>query len=95
MLHFVSSSCMIRIGRLYGALWRPCLAGLAMYGILAVFAPLVDAPVALLLLLKVLAGVVIFASVLVVLWLVSGRQAGIEEQALQTIVSLAGRRFSG
>jgi len=95
MLHFVSSSCMIRIGRLYGALWRPCLAGLAMYGILAVFAPLVDAPVALLLLLKVLAGVVIFASVLVVLWLVSGRQAGIEEQALRTIVSLVGRRFRG
>jgi len=95
MLHFVSSSCMIRIGRLYGALWRPCLAGLAMYGILAVLAPLVDAPVALLLLLKVLAGVVIFSSVLVVLWLVSGRQAGIEEQALRTIVSLVGRRFRG
>ncbi|MCM8613021.1 lipopolysaccharide biosynthesis protein [Accumulibacter sp.] len=92
MLHFVSSSCMIRIGRLYGALWRPCLAGLAMYGILAVLAPLVDAPVALLLLLKVLAGAVIFASVLVVLWLVSGRHAGIEEQALRMIVSLAGRR---
>jgi hypothetical protein len=33
--------------------------------------------------------------VLVVLWLVSGRQAGIEEQALRTIVSLVGRRFRG
>ncbi|HAY29069.1 MAG TPA: lipopolysaccharide biosynthesis protein [Candidatus Accumulibacter sp.] len=90
MLRFVSGACSIRIGKLYGAIWRPIVAGLLMSLVLALITPAALGSVVLALALKIVAGTLIFPCALFLLWLAAGRPAGLEAQAAAIIASYLG-----
>jgi len=92
MLHFVSSSCAIGIGKLYGAIWRPLVAGLAMSATLTLINPDALGSIPLALLLKILAGATLFPCVLLLLWLASGRPFGIETEITKKIATFVSRK---
>lgn len=83
MMVFVARSCSIGLGKLYGAIWRPLTAGLVMAGILSLITQSAVGPLALVLALKILAGIAVFPCVVLLLWLVSGRSDGIEMEAVK------------
>lgn len=92
MLRFVSGACSIRLGKLYGAIWRPVAAGLVMSAALTVVTPVAVGSMALALFLKILAGVMLFPGVLLGLWLVAGRPFGIETQVASALAAMRRKR---
>lgn len=94
IMYFVSTSCAIPLSKMYDALWRPLLSGLAMAGILAnVFAGSTLTPLVLLI-AKVLLGVLLYPSIQLLLWLAAGRPEGAEAQALSK-ASAIWKKFRG
>jgi O-antigen/teichoic acid export membrane protein len=93
MLRFVSGACAIGLEKLYGAIWRPIAAGLAMSVMLTVITPAAVGSIALALVLKILAGAMLFPCLLLLFWLAAGRPFGIELQAARAVGTfLRGRR---
>ena len=82
MIYFVSSSCKIHQRKLYGAVWRPILAGVFMVTILHFASASSIESAKLMLLAKVAAGIVIFPCGLFALWLIAGRPPGLEAEIL-------------
>lgn len=91
-LYFVSGACSIPMSRLYSVLWRPLVAGLGMALVLRFAAPGADFPVGLILAAKVMEGILVFPSLLIGLWLLSGRPAGIETKAAEIILARLQKR---
>ncbi len=93
MIGFVSSACGIRASRMYGDLWRPVFAGLIMFAVLSQITPEVIGSIALTLLVKILAGIVLYPASVLILWQLAGRPNGIEREAARLISArLAQRR---
>lgn len=93
MMLFVSRACPIGLGKLYAALWRPLAAGLAMTVTLGAITPTTFGPLFLILVLKVAAGVIVFPTVLLLLWLAAGRPESVEAKFLKaTARFLSARR---
>lgn len=82
MIYFASNACKFRQSKLYGALWRPLLAGLLMTLMLYVIAASSVEPGVLMLFAKVAAGIVIYPCALLLLWLLAGRPPGLEADVL-------------
>ncbi len=80
---------------LYGALWRPIVAGMLMSLTLGLFEPNLFDSIYILLATKVLAGMAVFSATLFALWLSSGRPEGAESEfvaAVKRITSSQGKR---
>lgn len=84
MIYFASNACKIQQSRLYGAIWRPLLAGLVMTLMLHIIAASQIEPGLLMLVAKVAAGIVIYPCVLIMLWMLVGRPSGLEADLLST-----------
>lgn len=84
MLVLASRTCPIRLRDFAAMLWRPLLAALAMAAVLAM--P-VSYPgnVVITLIVKILVGGTTYASVLVLLWLVSGKPDGVESTIMRRL----------
>jgi O-antigen/teichoic acid export membrane protein len=80
MLLFVARACSVRVGRLFGALWRPLVAGLVMALAQELAGRHGQGVLALTLLLKLVTAALVFPASLGLLWLASGRPPGIEAQ---------------
>lgn len=92
MLHCVAKACSIGVGRLYGAIWRPLAAGLVMSASLTLITPATVGSVVLTLVVKVLAGAIIFPGLLLLLWFATGRPLGVERSAVDAIAAVVARR---
>ena len=90
MLYLTARVCPVSLGALARVLWRPLVASIVMTLALAAPVPLPHF-VVLALALKVVAGAAIYAATLALLWLASGRPAGIEATLLRTARALIAR----
>jgi len=85
VISLVSRSCEIPQRKFYATLWRPLIAGLVMAAILNSFPSTFIASPALLLVIKVTTGLLLFPTILLCIWFLSGRPLGLETKAVRWV----------
>ena len=90
MFGLVARACSIPVLMLYGAIWRPLLAAATMAVSVRYLHGLLEWPAAARLTVTVISGVAIYPIVLALLWIASGRKAGIETDVYARLRKSAG-----